>query len=917
MTAQPASNPEDERLEQLRTKAVPWRRWGPYLSERQWGTVREDYSAGGTAWEYLSHDQARSRAYRWGEDGIAGISNDTQLLCFSLALWNGADPILKERLFGLTGNEGNHGEDVKEYYFYLDNVPTHAYMKYLYKYPQRAYPYADLVEENKRRGRLDPEYELLDTGIFEDDRYFDVFVEYAKAGPDDMLVRISAVNRGPETAQLHLLPTLWFKNDWSWFKDHAKPAITHARSDANGVLLHAAHPLIEPYWLYAEPAQNLLFTENESNNERLFGVPNASPYVKDAVHEFVVHGRADAVNPAQTGTKAAMHYVRAVGPGETAVLRLRLSANGKLKKPLGSDFDALFAQRVAEADAFYRRVTPFEMSDDMRNVQRQAFAGMLWGKQYYRFMVHRWLQGDPAGPPPPEQRKHGRNRDWDHLAAGDVLSMPDKWEYPWFAAWDSAFHAVAFALIDPQFAKDQLLLLLREWYMHPNGQIPAYEWAFGDVNPPVHAWAAIRVYQIEGKNTGRKDRDFLERVFQKLMLNFTWWVNRKDTEGNNIFEGGFLGLDNIGAFDRTAGLPGGGVLEQADGTSWMAMYCLNMLAISLELARENPVYEDIATKFFEHYVRIGAAVNQIGGVEGGLWDAERGYYFDVLKLPDGRHFPITAVTIAGLVPMFAVAIADQQTMTAFPDFNTRYRWFQQYRPELLEGLANIAHVGVENRIRLALTDSERLRALLGHMLDEGGLLSAHGVRSASREHAEHPFELRIDGMQFTLDYAPGESTTGMFGGNSNWRGPVWMPLNFLLIEALQKHHYFLGDAFKVELPAGSGNAVNLWQVAAGLSSRLIGLFLKDEQGLRPVYSGIDKFQTDPHWRDLILFHEYFHGDTGAGMGASHQTGWTGVVAKLIHQHAEYTLQGRQQDLATMLKQAAPHGESKPTKPGVA
>ena len=880
---------EEKRLEEARTGAVHWRRWGPYLSERQWGTVREDYSAEGTPWEYLPHDHARSRAYRWGEDGIAGICDERQRLCFAIALWNGVDPILKERMFGLSGNEGNHGEDVKEYYFYLDNVPSHAYMKYLYKYPQGAFPYADLVAENRRRSRFDPEYELLDTGIFDEDRYFDVFVEYAKAAPDDILIRISAVNRGPDAATLHLLPTLWFKNDWSWFPANAKPKIGVVRSDATGFALEAKHRELEPYWLYGEAARELLFTENETNMERLFGVPNATPFVKDAFDFCVVQGRRDAVNPEPRGTKVAPHYLRTLGPGETAVVRLRLS-NQELNLPLGREFDTTFELRRLEADAFYERVTPFELPEDMRNVQRQAFAGMLWSKQYYRYIVSRWLDGDPAGPPPPEERKRGRNHNWWHLGAGDVLSMPDKWEYPWFAAWDMAFHCVTFAMIDPDFAKEQLLLLTREWYMHPNGQIPAYEWAFGDCNPPVHAWAAIRVHQIEEKMYGRKDRMFLERVFQKLLINFTWWVNRKDSEGNNIFEGGFLGLDNIGAFDRTKGLPSGGRLEQADGTSWMATYCLNLLAISLELAKEDPVYEDVATKFFEHFVYIGTALNRMGGREGGLWDEQDGYYFDALKLPDGRCFPIRAHSIAGLIPAFAIAISDRDSLQRFPDFAKRSRWFARYRPELLGSLADITHRGVADRIRLALVDSNKLERILDRVLDESGMLSPFGVRSVSKRHAAAPFVLELDGQRFVLDYEPGESTTGLFGGNSNWRGPVWFPLNFLLIEAVQKHHYFLGDEFKVTLPTGSGKVATLWDVTTDLSHRLIRIFLRDETGRRPLYGQREKFQTDPHWRDLILFYEYFHGDTGAGLGASHQTGWTGVVAKLIQQYAEYALQ---------------------------
>ncbi len=881
---------EETRLDEARSGTKPWRRWGPYVAERQWGTVREDYSADGSAWTYLTHEQSRSRAYRWGEDGIAGISDKDQQLCFALVLWNGADPILKERMFGLTGNEGNHGEDVKEYYFYLDNVPSHAYMKFLYKYPQRAFPYADLIEENRRRTRQDPEYELLDTGIFEDDRYFDVFVEYAKAAPEDILIRVSAINRGPESATLHVLPTLWFMNDWTWFPGTAKPRIAVERSDDNALVLKATHRTLEPYWLHCETPEDALFTENETNIERLYGVPNATPYVKDAIHECVVNGRREAVNPGREGTKAAAHFIRRIAPGETAVLKLRLSNDANLRQPFSGGFDELFALRAREADDFYARVTPYALPDDMRSVQRQAFAGLLWSKQYYRFMVRHWLDGDPAGPTPPAARLRGRNHEWWHLAAADVMSMPDTWEYPWFAAWDMAFHCVAFAMIDPDFAKSQLLLLTREWYMHPNGQIPAYEWAFGDVNPPVHAWAAIRVFQIEDKMYGRKDRAFLERIFQKLAINFTWWVNRKDAVGNNIFEGGFLGLDNIGAFDRTAGLPGGGRLEQADGTSWMAMYCLNLLGIALELAREDAVYEDIATKFFEHFVYIGAAVNRIDAHRHGLWDEAAGYYFDALAMPDGRRFEIEAYTIAGLVPLFAIAVGDRETFQGFREFAERFRWFRRYRPDLLADLADMTHRGVEDRFRLALLNSEKLARILRHALNPDGMLSPHGVRSVSRLHAEHPFVLELDGQRFVLDYEPGESTTALFGGNSNWRGPVWFPLNLLLIEALQKHHYFLGDGFKVECPTGSGHVGTLWDVATDLSYRLIKLFLRDENGRRPVHGDREKFQSDPHWRDLILFHEYFHGDTGVGLGASHQTGWTAVVAKLIQQYAEYTLQ---------------------------
>jgi Mannosylglycerate hydrolase MGH1-like glycoside hydrolase domain len=888
---------EERRLDEARSGAAPWRRWGPYVSERQWGTVREDYSPDGEVWDFFTHEQARSRAYRWGEDGIAGISDARQRLCFALALWNGADAMLKERLFGLTGKQGNHGEDVKECYFYLDNVPSHAYMKYLYKYPQRAFPYAELVEENERRGRNDPEYELLDTGIFDDDRYFDVFVEYAKASPEDMLILISVANRGPDAAILHLLPTLWFRNTWSWFPGSAKPGIVIAQSNHQQLVLKAVHRELGALWLYCDAPGEVLFTDNVSNNERLFGVPNVTPYVKDGINDYVVQGRHDAVNPGHVGTKVAPHYLLTVGAGETVSVRLRLSSVADLSGPLGDAFDATFAWRRREADAFYQRVTPFPLPDDLRNVQRQAFAGMLWNKQYYGYMVDEWLDGDPAGPPPPENRKRGRNHEWWHFGAGEVLSMPDKWEYPWFAAWDTAFHAIPLAMIDPDFAKGQLLLLTREWYMHPNGQIPAYEWSFGDVNPPVHAWAALRVYQIEQKMYGRADRAFLERVFHKLLLNFTWWVNRKDARGRNIFEGGFLGLDNIGVFDRSAGLPSGGYLEQADGTSWMAMFCLSLLGIALELAKEDPVYEDIATKFFEHFVYIGAAINHIGGHEGGLWDDAEGYYFDAIKFPDGHCIRMMAYTIAGLIPLFAIGIADRDSLDRYRDFGARYRWFTRNRPELLRGLADMTHRGIEQRMRIALVDSEKLSRILERVMSEDRMLSPRGVRSVSKRHAEHPFVLQLDGERFVLDYEPGESTNGLFGGNSNWRGPVWFPLNYLLIESLQRYHYFLGDDFKLQCPSGSGNEATLWEVATELSRRLISLFLPDENGQRPAHGRNTKFRDDPHWRDLILFYEYFHGDTGAGLGASHQTGWTGIVAKLIHQYGEYALQGKPAILA--------------------
>lgn len=882
------STAEEKRLAAVRKGEELWRQWGPYLAERQWGTVREDYSADGTAWEYVTHDKSRSYAYRWGEDGIAGICDDRQQLCFALALWNGTDPILKERLFGLTGNEGNHGEDVKECYFYLDNLPSHAYMKYLYKYPQRAFPYAELKTENARRSRDEPEYELLDTGIFSEERYFDVFIEYAKQYADDLFVRITVVNRGPERATVHLLPTLWFKDDWTWFPANSRPRIEVLHDDAQATVLKTTHRKMQSYWLSAEAADEALFTENESNRQKLYSAKNGTPYVKDGINDYIVDGARAAVNPAQRGSKASLHYRREIDAGASVVIRLRLTSRDTERFPGASHIDALFDARLQEADEFYRRIAPWPMSEDMRNVQRQAFAGMLWSKQYYRFLVYRWLEGDVSATPPPAARKQGRNHEWWHLAAADVLSMPDKWEYPWFAAWDTAFHVIPFAMIDPDFAKEQLLLLTREWYMHPNGQIPAYEWAFGDVNPPVHAWAALRVYQIEQKIYGRQDHAFLERIFQKLLINFTWWVNRKDSLGHNLFEGGFLGLDNIGAFDRSSGLPPDSILLQADGTSWMAMYCLNMLSISIELGQSNPAYQDLATKFFEHFVYIGAAVNRSGEHQPGLWDEQAGYYFDALKFDDGRRLPIAAHTIAGMIPIFAIAIFSVEKMRAFPGFEERYSWFVKYRPHLLQGLANLEHHGVEERVRLALVDSHKLRRLLEHMLRESDMLSPYGVRSVSKKHAADPFVLEVGGQRYELNYQPGESNTGMFGGNSNWRGPVWFPLNFLLIESLQRHHYFFGDAFKVELPTGSGTEATIWGVSRELSRRLIQIFLKDGDGRRPVNGNREIFHTHPNWRDLILFHEYFHGDSGDGLGASHQTGWAGLVAKLISQYVEYS-----------------------------
>jgi glycogen debranching enzyme len=874
--------PEHERLEEARTRTVHWKRWGPYLSERQWGTVREDYSPHGTAWDYFPHDHARSRAYRWGEDGLAGISDNHQRLCFAIALWNGRDPILKERLFGLTGPEGNHGEDVKEYYFYLDSTPTHSYMRYLYKYPQAAFPYTELVEENRRRGKDAPEYELGDTGVFADDRYFDVGVEYAKAGADDILIRLTVTNRGPDPAELDLLPTLWFRNTWAW-EAQARPVLHAGEPRADAALVEAEHPTLGRFWLLCAGTPELLFTENETNLARLYGVPSSTPVVKDGINDYLVHGVKEAVNPERRGTKVAARHHLTLGPGEASVVRLRLTAARPAGRALGRAFDDTFAARRREADAFYATVIPAALPDDARLVMRQALAGMLWSKQFYHYDVKRWLAGDPATPAPPPERRRGRNREWAQLYNEDVISMPDKWEYPWYAAWDLAFHAIALALVDPDFAKAQLVLFLREWYMHPNGQIPAYEWALGDVNPPVHAWAAWRVYKIERRLRGRGDRDFLRRVFQKLLLNFTWWVNRKDHEGKNVFQGGFLGLDNIGVFDRSAPLPTGGHIEQSDGTSWMAMYCLNMLAIALELAHDDPSYEDVASKFFEHFVYIAHAMDDLGGEGLSLWDEADGFYYDVLHLPDDTHVPLRVRSMVGLIPLLAVETLEPEVLRRLPGFTRRMQWFIDNRPEFREHVEAADSSGRGTRRLLSIVSRDRLRRVLHRMLDEEELLSPFGIRALSRYHRDHPYVLQVDGMEHRVAYEPAESSTGLFGGNSNWRGPVWYPVNFLLIEAIQKFHHFYGDGFRVACPTGSEPLRNLWDVAAELSRRLTRIFLRDERGRRPVHGADERFQQDPHWRDLILFYEYFHGDTGRGVGASHQTGWTGLVAKLLQQ----------------------------------
>jgi mannosylglycerate hydrolase MGH1-like protein len=870
-----ARTAEERRLEESRARTAHWKRWGPYLSERAWGTVREDYSDFGTAWEDLPHDHARSRAYRWNEDGIAGVSDRHQVLCFALALWNGKDPILKERIFGLTGNEGNHGEDVKELYYYLDSTPTHSYMRMLYKYPQREFPYAELAAENRRRTRKDPELELWDTGVFEGGRYFDVFVEYAKASPDDLLVRAEAHNRGPDAAPLDLLPTLWFRNTWSWNGEKQRPSLRAERGAGSRVL--ARHATEGAYVLHCEGAPELLFTENDTNVARLFGAPNGVHHVKDAFHEYVVNGRSDAVNPDRIGTKCAARYRTTVPAGGSVVVKLRLRRTAiEDGTAVGEDFDEVFAARRREADEFYGAIALEGLSQDERDVQRQALAGMLWSKQFYHYVVRDWLRGDPAQPKPADGRRHGRNADWTHLHSADVLSMPDKWEYPWFAAWDLAFHCVPLAMVDADFAKEQLILLLREWYMHPNGQIAAYEWAFGDVNPPVFAWAALKVYEIEKQRTGRGDRTFLKRVFHKLLLNFTWWVNRKDAEGHNVFQGGFLGLDNIGVFDRSAPLPTGGHLEQSDGTSWMAMYSLNLLSIALELACEEPEYEDVASKFWEHFVHIARAMNTMG-----LWDDEDGFYYDLLHMPSGEEIPLRVRSLVGLIPLFAVESFPSELLRKFPAFLRRLEWFIDNRPDLTEGVACMRTLGEEDRRFFSVVSPERLRKVLRVMLDETEFLSDYGIRSVSARHRDRPFELPVDGMVHRVRYEPAESSSGLFGGNSNWRGPIWFPTNYLLIESLRKFHRYLGDGFRVELPAGSGTMATLSEVADELSRRLSRIFLRDARGRRPCFGGTRLLQEDPHFKDHLLFHEYFHGDDGAGVGANHQTGWTGLVAALI------------------------------------
>ncbi len=868
-------NAERRRLLEASSAQKPWRRWGAYLSERQWGTVREDYSPHGSAWDSFPNDHARSRAYRWGEDGLAGFSDDHQRLCFGLALWNGRDPILKERLFGLTGPQGNHGEDVKEVYYYLDATPTASYLAMLYKYPQGEFPYRQLVEENGRRGKLEGELELWDTGAFDEGRYFDVFVEYAKAAPEDVLIRVRVVNRGSEAAHLDLLGQLWCRNTWAWGRSQEpKPGL---RTE-EGVIV-AEHPELGRRFLHAEGAGELIFCDNESNSGKLWGVEGASDHPKDAFHDYVVGGKAEAVNPARTGTKAAARWRLDVPAGGEVVVRLRLAPEAA-KQPFAG-FDEVFANRLSEADAFYAELAPQGAGEEARRVQRQAYAGLLWSKQSYHFDVPQWLEGDPGQPTPPASRRHGRNSEWLHLNNADVISMPDKWEYPWYAAWDLAFHCLPLARLDPDFAKGQLLLLTREWYMHPNGQLPAYEWAFGDVNPPVHAWATWRVFEIDREATGRPDHAFLERVFHKLMLNFTWWVNRKDVEGRNVFQGGFLGLDNIGVFDRSAELPTGGHIDQADGTGWMAMYCLNLLRIALELATVNPVYEDIATKFFEHFLYVAAALRDLGGQGVDLWDDEDEFFYDVLHLPDERLVPLKVRSMVGLIPLFAVEILDGELLKRVPHFASRLKWFLDYRPDLAGLVSRWQEPGSGDCRLLALLRRHRLKRVLERMLDETEFLSPYGVRALSRFHQENPYVLAMGGQEFSVSYQPGESESGLFGGNSNWRGPIWFPVNYLIVESLRRHHRYYGDDFQIECPTGSGHMATLAEVADELARRLSALFLPDGDGRRPALGLHPLFESDPHFRDYPLFFEYFHGDTGRGVGASHQTGWTALVAELV------------------------------------
>ena len=901
---------ETKRLEDADKKGIPWRKWGPYLSERQWGTVREDYSIDGNAWDYFTHDQARSRAYRWGEDGLAGFSDEKALLCLALALWNGVDPILKERLFGLSNSEANHGEDVKEYYFYLDSTPTHSYMKYLYKYPQSAFPYDDLVNTNRQRTRQDFEYELLDTGVFDQDRYFDVFVEYGKESPEDILFQITAWNRGSEAATLYILPTMWFRNTWDWYPYTKKPVLSKARPTGDYEVIIASHHDLGERFLFCEAGATLLFTENENNQERLFGSPNPTSFVKDGIHNYLVDGQTDAVNPLHRGSKVAACYKITIAPGKSSTIRLRLTDvpqsalkeayGGEKDDPFGDHYKAVLETRKYEADEFYASVIPGALSKEEAIVMRQALAGLLWTKQYYDFDLDRWLEEHEAHPLL-KAKRNLRNMQWYHMINDDIISMPDKWEYPWYAAWDLAFHTIALSIVDPAFAKQQLQLMLQEKYLHTNGQIPAYEWNFGDVNPPVHAWATMFVYDLEKYNTGKGDIEFLEEIFQKLLLNFTWWVNRKDPLGKNIFEGGFLGLDNIGVFDRSSKLPNGNRLDQADGTAWMAMYCQNMLNIAIELALHNSSYEGLVLKFVEHFLWIAGSMDRIGENQDELWDEEEGFYYDVLILPDGSATRIKVNSMVGLLPLCATMVVSQEVISEMPEVIQRLQRRMAKHPELLANIHPPAKPGVNGRRLLSPIGEDKLRRILARMLNEERFLSPYGIRSLSRFHLEHPYVLKSGDQEYKVQYLPAESDTGMFGGNSNWRGPVWFPVNTLIIRALLLFYRYYGNDFQVECPTGSGRYMNLYEVSKEITNRLVHIFLPDEYGRRPVYGGTEKFQKDLHWRDCILFYEYFHGDNGAGLGASHKTGWTGLVARLMQifatTSAEDMLRGTDSPLA--------------------
>lgn len=877
---------EHTRLKEKIGNKNPWKNWGPYLSERQWGTVREDYSEDGNAWGYFTHDQSRFRAYRWGEDGLAGISDEKQRLCLALALWNGKDAILKERLFGLTNSESNHGEDVKEYYFYLDSTPTHSYMKYLYKYPQVSFPYEDLVETSGKRGRNEAEYELLDTGVFDEDRYWDVYVEYAKASPEDILIQYTIHNRGPEAAELHLLPTLWYRNRWSWQEQVEKPVLRESAASGSGRGIEAIHGKLGNYFLHLEGNPDLLFTENETNTQLLSGQPNRTPFVKDGIGNHVIHGQKDAVNPGKMGTKAAGYYVLQVGAGQSRVVRLRLTKHGSPETaqpgfPFGENFEAIWKTRKAEADAFYDKVIPESLNADQRNVMRQALAGMLWSKQYYHYDVDKWLEERGADPFKQQRKAAPRNEQWHHMYNGDIISMPDKWEYPWYAAWDLAFHVLALTLVDTDFGKDQLKLMLRERYMHPNGQIPAYEWNFGDVNPPVHAWSTIFTYRLEEGTKGEGDKEWLKSCFQKLLLNFTWWVNRKDRTGRNVFEGGFLGLDNIGVFDRSAPLPTGGHLEQADGTAWMALFCQNMLEMAAELAMTDSGYAEMALKFCEHFLWIATSMTHMCG-ETGMWDEEDGFFYDVLRLPDGTSKRLKVRSMVGLIPFCAATTFNGQLLKMYPEMAKHLFKFLDARPEMCKLIHDPRGTGMGGRRLASILNEEKLRRVLSKLLDENEFLSPYGIRSLSKYHEANPFVMEVEGQEYRVSYLPSESDSGMFGGNSNWRGPIWMPVNALIVRALVQYYSYFGDSFKVECPTGSGNMMNLFQVAQEVSRRLGNIFLKDETGRRPTFGGTKKFQEDPHWRDNLQFFEYFHGDNGAGLGANHQTGWTGCIARLWH-----------------------------------